>query len=247
MKIPFKRGNILLPKNTDMTKWSVVACDQYTSEPEYWNSVREIVGSNPSTLNLTLPEIYLEESDVEERIKKINQNMEELVNMDFFNEYSDSMIYLERTQEDGKVREGLMGIVDLEDYSYEKGSQTLIRATEKTVIERIPPRVKVRELQDLIKNNNRKKNNVLNEAISLDNDSLGFYNILSTSGNIIDKVINSETDKEIKEYLTIEEIKVYELKKEGRSNSDISKILDKPYKNITNTISRIKCKLISLD
>ena len=94
---------------------------------------------------------------------------------------------------------------------------------------------------------NRKKNNVLNEAISLDNDSLGFYNILSTSGNIIDKVINSETDKEIKEYLTIEEIKVYELKKEGRSNSDISKILDKPYKNITNTISRIKCKLISLD
>lgn len=104
-----------------------------------------------------------------------------------------------------------------------------------------------RKLQDLIKNNNRKKNNVLNEAISLDNDSLGFYNILSTSGNIIDKVINSETDKEIKEYLTIEEIKVYELKKEGRSNSDISKILDKPYKNITNTISRIKCKLISLD
>ena len=99
----------------------------------------------------------------------------------------------------------------------------------------------------MIKNNNRKKNNVLNEAISLDNDSLGFYNILSTSGNIIDKVINSETDKEIKEYLTIEEIKVYELKKEGRSNSDISEILDKPYKNITNTISRIKCKLISLD
>lgn len=104
-----------------------------------------------------------------------------------------------------------------------------------------------RKLQDLIKNNNRKKNNVLNEAISLDNDNLGLYNILSTSGNIIDKVINIETDKEIKEYLTIEEIKVYELKKDGRSNRDISKILDKPYKNITNTISRIKCKLISLD
>ena len=73
MKIPFKRGNILLPKNTDMTKWSVVACDQYTSEPEYWNSVKEIVGENPSTLNLTLPEIYLEENDVDERIKKINE------------------------------------------------------------------------------------------------------------------------------------------------------------------------------
>ena len=92
MKIPFKRGNILLPKNTDMTKWSVVACDQYTSEPEYWNSVKEIVGENPSTLNLTLPEIYLEENDVDERIKKINENMETLVNSEFFNEYKNSMI-----------------------------------------------------------------------------------------------------------------------------------------------------------
>ncbi len=145
MKIPFKAGNILIPKKTDMTKWSVVACDQYTSEPEYWNEVTKIVGESPSTLNLTLPEIYLEESDVNERIKRINENMDKLLEEDFFNELEDSMIYLERTQSDGKVREGLMGIVDLEDYSYEVGSQTLIRATEKTVIERIPPRVKVRE------------------------------------------------------------------------------------------------------
>ena len=145
MKIPFKAGNILIPKKTDMTKWSVVACDQYTSEPEYWNEVTKIVGDAPSTLNLTLPEIYLEESDVNERIKRINENMNKLLEEDFFNELEDSMIYLERTQSDGKVREGLMGIVDLEDYSYEVGSQTLIRATEKTVIERIPPRVKVRE------------------------------------------------------------------------------------------------------
>ena len=145
MKIPFRAGNILIPKKTDMTKWSVVACDQYTSEPEYWNEVTKIVGDAPSTLNLTLPEIYLEESDVNERIKRINENMDKLLEEDFFNELEDSMIYLERTQSDGKVREGLMGIVDLEDYSYEVGSQTLIRATEKTVIERIPPRVKVRE------------------------------------------------------------------------------------------------------
>lgn len=145
MKIPFRAGNILIPKKTDMTKWSVVACDQYTSEPEYWNEVTKIVGDAPSTLNLTLPEIYLEESDVNERIKRINENMNKLLEEDFFNELEDSMIYLERTQSDGKVREGLMGIVDLEDYSYEVGSQTLIRATEKTVIERIPPRVKVRE------------------------------------------------------------------------------------------------------
>ncbi len=145
MKIPFKRGNILIPKNVDMEKWSVVACDQFTSEPEYWKELDSIVGDAPSTLRITLPEIYLEESDVEERIKKINSTMEEYLNKDLFTELTDSMIYLERTQADGKVREGLMGIVDLEDYSYEKGSQTLIRATEKTVIERIPPRVKVRE------------------------------------------------------------------------------------------------------
>lgn len=208
MKIPFKRGNILLPKNTDMTKWSVVACDQYTSEPEYWNSVREIVGSNPSTLNLTLPEIYLEESDVEERIKKINQNMEELVNMDFFNEYSDSMIYLERTQEDGKVREGLMGIVDLEDYSYEKGSQTLIRATEKTVIERIPPRVKVREnaLLELphimILIDDEKKNIIesLKNKVT-ESDIVYDFDLMKNGGHIKGYLLNNETMDEVDERL----------------------------------------------
>lgn len=143
--LPLKRANILLPKDVDMTKWSVVACDQYTSEPEYWKEVEKEVGSSPSTLNLILPELYLEDTDVGDRIKKINKTMEEYLDESMFNEYKDTMIYLERTQKDGKVREGLMAMVDLEDYSYEKGSQTLIRATEKTVIERIPPRLKVRE------------------------------------------------------------------------------------------------------
>ena len=143
--LPLKRAHILLPNDVDMTKWSVVACDQYTSEPEYWKEVEKEVGSTPSTLNLILPELYLEDTDVEDRIKKINKTMEEYLDEDIFNEYKDTMIYLERTQKDGKVREGLMAMVDLEDYSYEKGSQTLIRATEKTVIERIPPRLKVRE------------------------------------------------------------------------------------------------------
>ena len=145
MEIPFKAGNILIPKNVDMHKWSVVACDQYTSEPKYWEEVENIVKDAPSTLRLTLPEIYLNDNNVEDKIRKINETMIDYLNNDMFNEYENSMIYLERTQSDGKVREGLMGIVDLEDYSYEKGSQTLIRATEKTVIERIPPRMKVRE------------------------------------------------------------------------------------------------------
>lgn len=145
MEIPFKKANILLPKDCDMTKWSVIACDQYTSEPDYWNEVEKIVGDNPSTLNLTLPEIYLESDNVSERITNINKNMQELLDKDFFKEYKDSLFYIERTQNDGFVREGLIGMVDLEDYNYEVGSTSLIRATEKTVIERIPPRVKVRE------------------------------------------------------------------------------------------------------
>lgn len=143
--IPFKKTNILLPKNAIMTKWSVVACDQYTSEPDYWNKVEEIVGDSPSTLRITLPEIFLEESDVGKRIEKINATMKEYLDNDMFFEYKDAMIYLERKQSDGRIREGLIGMVDLEDYSYEKGSQSLIRATEKTVTERIPPRLKVRE------------------------------------------------------------------------------------------------------
>ena len=72
VNVPFKVGNILIPKKTDMYKWCVVACDQYTSEPDYWKEVQKIVGDSPSTLNLTLPEIFLEDDDVEERIKKID-------------------------------------------------------------------------------------------------------------------------------------------------------------------------------
>lgn len=75
--LPLKRANILLPKDVDMTKWSVIACDQYTSEPEYWKEVEKKVGSRPSTLNLILPELYLEDTNVEDRIKKINKTMEE--------------------------------------------------------------------------------------------------------------------------------------------------------------------------
>ena len=204
MKVPFKRGNILLPKDTDMTKWSVIACDQYTSEPEYWADVEKIVGNNPSTLNLTLPEIYLEESDVEERIKKINSNMEELVNSDFFNEYKDSMIYLERTGADGRVREGLIGIVDLEDYSYEKGSQTLIRATEKTVIERIPPRVKVREnaslelphIMILIDDEKKEIIESLKNKVS-ENDKLYDFDLMKNGGHVKGYLLNESTMDEV--------------------------------------------------
>lgn len=204
MNIPFKRGNILLPKNTDMTKWSVVACDQYTSEPEYWNDVEKIVGDVPSTLKLTLPEIYLEDENVSERIAKINSNMKALLDEDFFNEYKDSMIYLERTQSDGKIREGLIGVVDLEAYSYEKGAETPIRATEKTVIERIPPRVKIRENAPLelphimILIDDDKKQIIENLKNKVSEDDIVYdFDLMKNGGHVKGYLLNEETMDEV--------------------------------------------------
>lgn len=204
MNIPFKRGNILLPKNTDMTKWSVVACDQYTSEPEYWNDVEKIVGDAPSTLKLTLPEIYLEDENISERIAKINSNMQALLDEDFFNEYKDSMIYLERTQSDGKIREGLIGVVDLEAYSYEKGAETPIRATEKTVIERIPPRVKIRENAPLelphimILIDDDKKQIIENLKNKVSEDDIVYdFDLMKNGGHVKGYLLNEETMDEV--------------------------------------------------
>ena len=145
MKTAFNSANILIPKNTDMNKWTVVACDQYTSEPEYWDEVYKAVGDSPSALKLILPELYLEEPDVAQRIDRIHAEMKKYLSDDIFEEYTDAMIYVERIQSNGIVRAGIIGNIDLEEYSFEKGSTSQVRATEATVIERIPPRIKVRE------------------------------------------------------------------------------------------------------
>lgn len=141
----FKKANILIPKNIDMKKWTVIACDQYTSLREYWKEVSGIVGDEPTTLNLIVPEVYLEEEDIADRIEEVNIKMEEYLNSELFDTVEDALIYVERTQANGRVRKGIVGMVDLECYSYELGSQSPIRATEGTILERIPPRVMVRE------------------------------------------------------------------------------------------------------
>lgn len=144
----FKRADILLPKfskdSEKMQKWSVVACDQYTSEPDYWKSAEECIGCYESTLRLTVPEIYLNDADIDERIKNTNATMDDYVARDIFTEYKNSYIFVERTLKNGAKRLGVVGMVDLEDYDYAVGSKTKIRATEGTVVERIPPRLKVR-------------------------------------------------------------------------------------------------------
>lgn len=140
----FRNADILLPENTDMQKWAVVACDQYTSQPDYWDETAKIVGNSPSTLSYILPEIYLQKDDVSQRISKIHSAMKQGISNNVFKEYKDAMIYLERVQDDGEVRAGIVGCIDLEDYDYKKGSVSPVRATEATVIERIPPRIAVR-------------------------------------------------------------------------------------------------------
>ena len=139
----FNKADILLPECVDMEKWSVVACDQYTAQPEYWKEAEKFVGDSPSTLNIVYPEAFLSEGDA--RIEKINNTMKEYVEKNIFATLKDSLIYVERTMNSGKIRRGIVGTIDLEEYDFSKGSKSAIRATEGTILERIPPRVKIRE------------------------------------------------------------------------------------------------------
>lgn len=135
---------ILFPRpGIDLEKWAVIACDQFTSQPEYWERVRESVGNAPSTLNLILPEVYLGRDDENSLIQNANIKMQSYL-LDGILQIFDGLIALERTIGDHK-RMGLMLALDLEKYDFNRGSQSLIRATEGTIIDRLPPRVKIRK------------------------------------------------------------------------------------------------------
>ena len=141
----FKEADILLPgKEVNMEKWSVIACDQFTSEPEYWEEVKRFASDSPSTLDMILPEVYLEQENHEEQLKNIEASMNKYLREKVFTEYKDAMIYVERTDSVGNVRAGIVGKIDLEQYDYSKKSTSFIRATEATVAERIPARVEIR-------------------------------------------------------------------------------------------------------
>ncbi|HEX3047481.1 MAG TPA: DUF1015 domain-containing protein, partial [Bacillota bacterium] len=142
LKIP----EILLPDPAvDLTKWAVVACDQYTSQPDYWEQAADLIGSASSTLNLIFPEVYLGKGNEGERIRRIQQKMRECLDTKVLKSQGAGFVLVRRQTGRGKGRQGLMVALDLECYDYHKGSQTLIRATEGTVLERIPPRVRIRE------------------------------------------------------------------------------------------------------
>ena len=189
MKNILKKTNILLPnKNIDLEKWTVIACDQYTSDKNYWDNVEDFVSTSPSTLRLTLPEIYLEE-DTFKRINNINNTMLEYLNNNIFTEYKDTMFYIERTLSNNKIRKGIITAIDLEEYDFKEGSNSLIRATEKTIIERIPPRVKIREnasleLPHIMLLIDDKEKDIIENINTSNLDKLYDFELMNNSGHI---------------------------------------------------------------
>lgn len=138
-------ADILLPRaNQDPVKWGVVACDQFTSDQAYWQALDTLVGDAPSALRITFPEIYLGQGD-EARIQSINARMNDYLSAGIFTEYKQAIILSERTLANGEKRTGLVMAFDLEQYDYAVGSTSLIRATEGTILNRLPPRISIRQ------------------------------------------------------------------------------------------------------
>jgi len=198
---------VYLPKpGTDLTKWAVIACDQFTSQPEYWNDVEKIVGNAPSTLNLTFPEVYLERPSGEERIQNIQATMRKYIDEGILQPH-DGLVYVERTV-DGKTRKGLVLCLDLEAYDYNKGSSSLIRATEGTIVDRLPPRMKIREgamfelphILVLIDDPNRTVIEPLRAAKS-SLETLYDFDLMLDSGHLAGYAVSDELENQVVEAL----------------------------------------------
>ena len=137
---------ILLPKaDIDLSRWAVIACDQYTSEPEYWATVDRLTAGQPSTLHLVFPEVYLEEAGSDARIADINACMDQYLADGVLTAREQGFILVDRKTSHAPSRKGLVVALDLEAYDYRPGSKTMIRTTEGTIVDRLPPRIRVRE------------------------------------------------------------------------------------------------------
>ena len=138
--------SIVLPRSdVSLHKWAVIACDQFTSEPEYWEEVESTICSSPSTYHVIFPEVFLGKGSKQKRIQSINAQMKEYIDKKILQDAVHGFVYVNRTFPSGKHRKGLMVSIDLDQYDFHEGSKTYMRATEKTVLERIPPRVEIRE------------------------------------------------------------------------------------------------------
>ena len=141
-----KAPHILLPKkDVDMNAWAVIACDQFTSQLDYWEDLEELVGNKPSTLHMIFPEAYLGRVDEGAYINRVNKNIEKYLDNGTLIDHDECFILVERKTSVVERRLGLVISIDLEDYTYAKGVKSLIRASEATIVERIPPRLRIRE------------------------------------------------------------------------------------------------------
>ena len=141
----FRPGDILIPRGVDMERWAVIACDQFTSDPDYWRRAESFVGGAPSALRLMLPEACLGSPDVPALERAILRSMEEYLAADLFDTRKDSFVYVERTLSGGGRRRGILGLLDLEYYDYRDDARSPIRATEGLVTDRLPPRLRLRK------------------------------------------------------------------------------------------------------
>ncbi len=209
MKVPVKKTTVLLPKmGINLEKWAVVACDQHTSKPSYWKELEAFVGKSKSSLNLIFPECYLN-CDDDKRIASISESMKAYDETRIFNEY-DGFILVERTLSSGKVRSGIVMAVDLEQYSFIKEDEALIRASEGTVLERIPPRVKIREkcsleLPHIMLLSDDPENAVLNAAKKCAGEILYDFNLNMGGGKIKGSLIENVRPvvKELKKLMKV--------------------------------------------
>ncbi|TYO99195.1 uncharacterized protein DUF1015 [Geothermobacter ehrlichii] len=144
--IGLKVPDILIPApEVDLRRWAVIACDQYTSQPDYWQRVEQEVGDAPSTLKMIFPEVYLEQPGSEARIAAINRTMRDYLDAGVLRRLPAGFVLLDRATARTPSRKGLMVALDLEAYDYRAGADSLIRATEGTILDRLPPRIKVRQ------------------------------------------------------------------------------------------------------
>ncbi len=199
-----RESDILLPSDSvDASRWAVVACDQFSSQKDYWHQVEAITADSWSTYNLIFPECYLEDDDREERIRKINANMNEYLASGIFVTYKDCFILVERMTESG-TRYGLMAALDLENYSYAPDSRTLVRATEGTILSRIPPRKEIRknaplELPHIMVLLNDRKRQIIEPLVARRPALKCIYDtdLMLSGGHLRGYLIDSEEDIEI--------------------------------------------------
>ena len=199
----FKRADILIPvKEIDLNKWCVIACDQFTSNPEYWDEVEKIVGDSPSTLRLILPEAYLGHRDKDKLKEDIGKKMEEYLNARYFNKCSNCLIYVERKLDNGKVRKGLIGMIDLEHYSYLPDVSARIVSSEGTILSRLPERADIRknaslELPHIILFVDDREDRIINK--SSDSEELYSVSLMQGGGELKAFRLSNSQSEEIEE------------------------------------------------